>query len=282
MEKWGKAISRERDRRQSRVLAWGMGVLLALAACAPAVVALKLGLPLRPLAGPLVFSCAFAALVWGLRAATAGGVATGWLVCFLLAQSREVWTRFSPLPAREAIPALIALFLLTFAATRFGREKKEARGLAEPRQGRRASQVAANLGVAALFAAAGRYEGCIAALAEAAADTVSSEVGQAVGGRALLITTLRQVPAGTDGGVSGVGTIAGVVAAGVIVGVGRIHHALWPNALLVMAAACLGLLFDSLLGATVERWGWVGNDVVNLASTLFAAAVAEGLKRAMS
>ena len=34
-----------------------------------------------------------------------------------------------------------------------------------------------------------------------------------------------------------------------------------------------GLFFDSLLGATLERRGWIGNNLVNLASTAFAAAL---------
>ena len=42
----------------------------------------------------------------------------------------------------------------------------------------------------------------------------------------------------------------------------------------VFLAACAGLVFDSVLGATVERKGWLGNDLVNFASTVFAAAVA--------
>ncbi|WP_263365208.1 DUF92 domain-containing protein [Edaphobacter bradus] len=280
MEVWNKAIPRARDGRQSAALTWVVGLLLALAAAAPPIAALKLGLPLWSLSGPLLLSSLFAALVWGLRAATPGGTAMGWAVCFLLAQSSEVWTRFSSLPVlRPAFPALIVLFVLTSAATRFGRARKEARGVAEARSGRKASQIAANLGVAALFAAAGRYEGCIAALAEATADTVSSEIGQAVGGRALLITTLKPVPAGTDGGVSMWGTVAGVVAAGAIVAIGAMHHALWPNKAAVMGAACAGLLFDSLLGATVERRGWMGNDLVNFASTLFAALLAQALTR---
>jgi len=277
-EVWRKNISVERDRRQSQVLAWCAGLLLGLAAVAPPIAAWKLGLPLWPLRGPLLFSSVFAAVVWGLRAATPRGVAMGWMVCFILAQSPRVWMRFSSWPERSAaLPALLALFVLTFAATRFGRTKKEARGLAEARRGRNASQIAANLGVAALFAAAGRYEGCIAALAEAAADTVSSEMGQALGGRTVMITTLRPVEGGTDGAVSLAGSLAGVTAAGVVVAIGGMRHALWPNQAAVMAAACAGLFFDSLLGATVERRGWLGNDLVNFASTLFAAALAEVL-----
>jgi uncharacterized membrane protein len=55
--------------------------------------------------------------------------------------------------------------------------------------------------------------------------------------------------------------------------VGALHHALWPAAPLVFAAACAGLFFDSVLGATLERRGWLGNDLVNFCSTLFAAAI---------
>ncbi len=42
----------------------------------------------------------------------------------------------------------------------------------------------------------------------------------------------------------------------------------------VTIAAFLGSLFDSLLGATVEGKGKINNEVVNLLSTLFGAAMA--------
>jgi len=251
------------------------GVLLVLAAAGPPVTALKLGLPLWPLGRPLLISLVFGAVVWALRAATSGGIAVGMLICFLLTQSPQIWTGFSALPiGRPALPALIAVFVISFAATKFGRTKKEARGLAEERRGRQASQIVANLGVAALFAAVGRYEGCTAALAEAAADTASSEIGQAIGGPVKLLTTWKTVPAGTDGGISITGTVAGIAAASITVAIGALHHALWPHAAVVFLSACAGLLFDSLLGATVERRGWIGNDLVNFTSTLFAALLA--------
>jgi uncharacterized protein (TIGR00297 family) len=265
---WRKAIPQERDRRQSQVLTWVMGLALGLAVIIPLVA--RWSIPtFWQLWRPLLLSGLFAALVWRLRAATPGGVAMGCMMCLILARSVD----------GPALPALLALFVLTYAATRFRRAKKEARGLAEARRGRSASQIAANLGVAALFAAVGRYEGCIAALAEATADTVSSEVGQALGGRTVMMTTLRPVESGTDGGVSVAGSLAGIAAAGVIVAIGAMPHALWPNEAAVMIAACAGLFFDSLLGATVERKGWLGNDLVNFASTLFAGVVAEVLAR---
>ena len=278
---WRKTIPVNRNRLQSRLLAGVVGTLLAGAAIAPFAHFERSGHALELVVG-LVLSFGFAALVWILRAATLPAAAMGFLVCFILSQDPVLWTGFSPLPIfHPAIPALLALFVITFGATKYGRTKKEVRGVAEARTGRQASQVIANLGVAALCAALGQYSGCIAALAEATADTVASEMGQAIGGPAWLITKFRRVPVGTDGGISVAGTTAGIVAAGVIVAIGALHHALWPDKVLVFVAACAGLFFDSLLGATVERWGWVGNDVVNFASTLFAAAIAIGLQGTM-
>jgi uncharacterized protein (TIGR00297 family) len=251
---------------QSRALVLVIAPLLLFGAAYPPVHTAILGQPLTPWIAPLLLSLGFAVLVFMLRAATLPASILGFLICLML-------TRPARTPGHNALAALIVLFVLTFLATRFGRSKKEARNLAEKRTGRRASQIAANLAVAAIFAALGWYSACIAALAEAAADTVSSEIGQAVGGPARMVTTWRRVAPGTNGGISVVGTIGGVGAAAVVVAVGALHHALWPDAALVFAAACGGLFFDSVLGATLERRGWLGNDLVNFCSTLFAAAI---------
>lgn len=44
--------------------------------------------------------------------------------------------------------------------------------------------------------------------------------------------------------------------------------------LLGWAGGVFGLFFDSLLGATLERQGWLNNDAVNFLSTLSAAVFA--------
>ena len=98
--------------------------------------------------------------------------------------------------------------------------------MAEDKRGRNAAQVAANLGVAGLAAAVAlgiRLPGTwyavvvIAALAEATADTLASELGEVLGGPPLLITTLRRVAPGTDGAISLAGTVAGTSGAVVVV-----------------------------------------------------------------
>jgi uncharacterized protein (TIGR00297 family) len=270
-----KAIPQDRDEIQSGFLVWAVSTLLILAVIAPAIT-LKLELPLRPLAFPLLFSAGFALLVWLLRAATASASVMGFLICFILAQPPEIWTHHfaytSPRPA--SVASLVGVFVLSFAATKFGRAAKEARGLSESRRGRKASQIVANLGAAGLFVVAGQYVGAIAALAEAAADTVSSEIGQAVGGPTRLLTTLRIVPEGTDGGMSLIGTAAGLAAAAAIIAIGTPGLPLFPGKSIVFVAATAGLFFDSFLGATAERRGWIGNDLVNFASTLVAALIA--------
>jgi uncharacterized protein (TIGR00297 family) len=117
----------------------------------------------------------------------------------------------------------------------------------------------------------------IAALAEAAGDTVSSEIGQWLSPRAYLITDFRPVAAGEHGGVSPGGTLAGLAAAAIVVGLGYgLGLCSRGGAALALAAAVGGNLLDSVLGATLERRGMVTNGIVNFAGTSFAGALALG------
>ncbi|MGC2299732.1 MAG: DUF92 domain-containing protein [Acidobacteriaceae bacterium] len=227
-------------------------------------------------------SAALAILVFLTRAATLGAALTGAIIAAAL---------YLQTPGlRTALWPLLALLVLTFGATRFGRRRKETLGTAEARRGRTASQVAANLGVAALagipFTAAHVFSpvafggraamvAMVAAMAEATADTVSSELGQVLGGEPRLITNLRRVPAGTDGAVSLAGTLFGFLAAAIVVAVAALVRQLPAiDAAIALAAGIAGVFIDSLLGAIPERRGWLNNDAVNALSTLAAAAVA--------
>ncbi len=118
-----------------------------------------------------------------------------------------------------------------------------------------------------------------AALSEAAADTVSSEVGQAYGENARLITTWDSVPAGTNGAVSLIGTLAGVMAAASR-GLSLLsERAASPSNgwRISVGAAILGMVVDSFLGAWLERRRLLNNDSVNFLSTLVAAVTAASL-----
>jgi uncharacterized protein (TIGR00297 family) len=245
-------------------------------------------------------SAIFALAAWRLRAATAMAAACGGLICLLISANLEALPGTSVV--HSGLSPLLLLFAFIFLATRMGRERKASVGLEESRRGRRADQIIANLGVAALFASTtgwyiaercGNWFGSIngegavvrayfaipyipmlAALAEATADTVSSEIGQAFGGTPFMLTTLRRVPPGADGAISLRGTLAGIAAAALIAATGAPALGMSPTECLVaFAAGVAGLFFDSLLGATVERKGWIGNDLVNFTSTAFAAAL---------
>ncbi|MFI5113937.1 MAG: DUF92 domain-containing protein [Terriglobales bacterium] len=213
----------------------------------------------------------FALLARVLRGVSRSGMLAGGCACFLLFSSAG--------PA--AFAALAALFVLTWAATRLGFRRKQELGVAERGDGRNAWQVLANLGVAALasvfFSATGNWAWLVAAsaaLAEAATDTVASEIGQ-THATARLITTWKTVPTGTDGGVTPLGTGAGAFA-GLLVACVSARAGMIPPAQLwiPVAAGFAGMLIDSLLGATVQRRGWLTNEAVNLLSTLTAAGVA--------
>jgi len=231
--------------------------------------------------GAMGISVVLAALVYLTRAATLGAAITGGIftaALYLLTPGLHT-----------ALWPLLALLVLTFGATRFGRRRKEALGTAEARHGRNASQVAANLGAATLsgiplsaihifspasFNARAALVAMVAAMAEATADTVSSELGQVLGGEPRLVTTMRRVPAGTDGAVSLAGTLSGCAAAAVVVLVALAALPLTRvDAAIAVAAGVAGIFIDSLLGAIPERRGWLNNDAVNALSTAAAAAL---------
>jgi uncharacterized protein (TIGR00297 family) len=185
---------------------------------------------------------------------------------------------------------LFAFVLLGSAATRLGLAKKTARGVAERRGGARSWREAlANLLAAAFFAImvitthheAAFLIALVAALAEAAGDTVSSEIGQWMVERAYLITTFKPVRAGEDGGVSLSGTAAGFAASAVIVGLGVGFGLCGPYRIagpaIALGAAFAGNLLDSLLGATLQRRGLVTNGMVNFLGTSVAGGLALGL-----
>ena len=224
----------------------------------------------------LVISLALALLVWLAGAATPLAALTGGVITAVLS--------LAPLSPHSALPPLLALFLLTFSATRFGRAKKQRLGVGEDGRGRNAAQVAANLGIAGLAAATalghllpGAWCAVVvvASLAEATADTVASELGEVLGGEPLLLTTGRRVAPGSNGAVSVAGTVVGTSGAVVVVLVAVFTLGLSPHGALSAGVGAIGGLFvDSLLGATAERRGWLNNDAVNFVSTVAASVIA--------
>jgi uncharacterized protein (TIGR00297 family) len=158
--------------------------------------------------------------------------------------------------------------------------------LLSKRPTRNEQQVLANGGVAALAALGGYWAAFAGSLAAATADTWATEIGRRSRTPPVLITTGTSVPTGTDGGITFLGTAGGIAGAGFIAVLAwfveprgmspGVAHPGWVAAS-VGLAGLIGMLLDSLLGATVQgAWRWLDNDAVNLAATISGAAVAVG------
>lgn len=225
-----------------------------------------------PLAGnrfltAVAITAGFALLAWFAGGVNVSGAFAGSAVGFIMAV-RDL----------RLFVALLVVFAVTLLATRIGYARKQQLRAAEPPGGRTAAQAMANLGVAALVAAiggAGWPVLALAALAEASADTASSEIGMAFPGRTVLITTFKPVPAGTDGGISSRGMLGALIGALAVA-----VAALWTDlvslydAAFIATAGFLGVQVDSLLGAVLERRGRLNNDLVNLLSTAATVGIA--------
>ncbi|WP_027269330.1 TIGR00297 family protein [Leptolyngbya sp. PCC 6406] len=184
---------------------------------------------------------------------------------------------------------VMVYFLTGSSVTRIGMAQKEAAGIAEKRSGARGpenvwgSALVGTLCAVGVGILAGREEmtavvslltlAYVASFSTKLSDTTASEVGKVYGKRTFLITTLQPVPPGTEGAVSLEGTLAGIVGSAVIA------LAAWGLGLIspVGIALCLGAAFiatnlESVIGATLQtRWGWLTNELVNIANTAIGA-----------
>jgi uncharacterized protein (TIGR00297 family) len=215
----------------------------------------------------LAITAGFALLAWLAGGVSLSGALAGSAVAFIMAV-RDL----------RMFLALIVVFAITLAATRVGYARKQQLRTAEPAGGRTAAQAMANLGIAALVVAIAPATWptfALAALAEAAGDTSSSEIGMAFPGKTLLITNFKPAPPGTDGGISLFGTIAACAGALAIAATALLAGVITPKqAAIITLAGFLGTFVDSFLGSLFERRGWLNNDLVNLLSTGAAVAVA--------
>ena len=181
---------------------------------------------------------------------------------------------------------LIVFTLLGFAATLVGLSKKKEKGLQEGTHGERTYKNV--LGVAlpsCLFAIINLITqdsyyylmmiGYISTIAVAAADTSASELGTK-DPRVYLITTLKRVEPGTDGGISPFGTLVSLVASIVVSFIGWvvINGSLDDIFILIpMAAGFIGCMLDSVVGATLESWGYVNKYGNNCLTGIAGAAI---------
>lgn len=196
---------------------------------------------------------------------------------------------------------LIVSFLAVSAvATRYRYDDKRRRGTAEKRGGVRGiPNVLANGLVPTLVAVASPLIAArwgqdaanlafAASIAVAAADTFASEIGS-LSDRVYMITSLKRVPPGTDGGVSPLGQGAALLGAGVTAVLAlallwllqplaypgpSLATSGWEALAVPIVVGFLGCQVDSVLGGTLELKGLVNKEEVNIVAITVGAVMA--------
>ncbi len=179
---------------------------------------------------------------------------------------------------------LFTFFTLGSWASKHKYTWKSSHGVAQENKGRRSSKHAiAKGGVGLVMAVMALLTDTpelfaiafVAAFATATFDTVSSELGQVYGKRPILITTMKTVPAGTDGAISIEGTVLGILSAAFVGAEAYFLRLISLQSIaIVVIAAFAGTTVESFLGATVERRKWVDNEVVNFVNISTGAGTA--------
>ncbi|MDG6251582.1 TIGR00297 family protein [Methanocalculus sp.] len=218
----------------------------------------------------LLFLAAAIALVFGyssfrVGAADLSGLFSGALIGVLLIVFADVrW-----------FLVMLAFFIIGSASTRFQYARKKAMGVEQERGGARGYKNAfsnglVGTGAAVIFGLTGDPLWAalfVGSIATATADTVASEIG-VTGGRPYMITTLKQVPEGTNGGVTVKGEAASLLGSLIIAAIALgLQMIPLPVFFICILAGFLGTNIDSVIGATLENRGIIGNAGTNLLAT---------------
>jgi uncharacterized protein (TIGR00297 family) len=240
-------------------------------------------------------SASVAWIAWRAGTLTVSGTAAAWIIGTIILFGAG-WSGGAVLAA-----FFVSSNLISRLSSRRSAPAIDAKG-----DRRDAWQVCANGGPAALLAILGpepeaRIWLVTASLAAAASDTWATSFGAWSRTPPRLLLSRRRVPAGTSGGITWVGSLGGLAGAALVAGSGALaggHLSLFFPGTLI---GFLGMLFDSLLGGTVQGqfwcsrcevpsewklhrcggrtawkggWSWMNNDVVNLLSTGLAGCLA--------
>jgi len=234
----------------------------------------------------LVFALAFALLLGYLayvaKIADISGLLSATLVGVLIIAFTNVWWFL----------LLLTFYLLGGGFTKYKYEYKKSLGIAQGKGGARGYR---NVFSNSIFAIAASI--CytifpqesylflyiyLGSVATATGDTLASEVGTTYKGNPRMITTLKKVEPGTDGGISTLGETASLLGSLVIaifavlfgvIAVDPIRLCL-IGMTIVVVSGFVGTNIDSLLGATLQQRGILSNNGVNVVSTLAGGLVA--------
>ncbi len=180
---------------------------------------------------------------------------------------------------------MLTFFILGSVATKYKYGYKKKLGIEQGQGGARGYRNVFANGIAASAAAVlygvfvrpefiVLYVGCVAT---AAADTLASEIG-VTGGIPYMITTFTKVPVGTNGGVTLTGEFVAILG-GLAVSLAALGLQIITPEMVVLCtvAGFVGTNIDSVVGATLENNGYIGNAGTNLIATIGGGIVAVGM-----
>jgi uncharacterized protein (TIGR00297 family) len=171
---------------------------------------------------------------------------------------------------------MLTFFILGSSATKYKYEYKKRIGVEQGKSGARGYRNVFANGIIAAAAAVlfgvfqqplfvVMYVGCVAT---AAADTLASEIG-VTGGIPRLITTFRKVPIGTNGGITLIGEMVALIGGFIVSVVAMLLNVITPQMMVICTiTGFVGTNIDSVIGATLENKGFLGNAGTNLLATL--------------
>jgi len=171
---------------------------------------------------------------------------------------------------------MLTFFILGSAATKYKFEYKKRICVEQGKGGARGYRNVFSNGIVAASAAVlfGVFQQpvfvvmYVGSVATAAGDTLASEIG-VTGGIPRMITTLRQVPVGTNGGITLTGETVALFGSFVVSGVALLLQVITPQMMAICTlAGFVGTNIDSVIGATIENRGFLGNAGTNLFATL--------------
>ncbi|MEK6478749.1 DUF92 domain-containing protein [Catalinimonas sp. 4WD22] len=206
-----------------------------------------------------------------IRGAIVGGVIT--LI---------LWTAFGLIGVAD----IATFFLFGTAASMWKNHDKKRNKLEEKNEGKRDfTNVLGNAGVAGLIATLALIipelsdlllAMATASFASALSDTFSSELGNVYGTSFINILSFRKGVRGEDGVISWEGSMYGMLGSLIIALLYFIFQQDMSYTVIIFFSGIFGNLTDSLLGAGLQRKGWLNNHSVNFLSVLLAALFALG------
>ena len=178
------------------------------------------------------------------------------------------------------IGLIFIFFVLGSLVSYYKKSEKQKLGLEQENKGKRSYVHAiSNAGVAGFLGffawifpeKAFLCQVCMcASMCCALSDTFSSELGNIFGKRYFNILNFRADKRGNDGAISVEGTLFGVLGA-LLMTIYSMFAFGFSSGFWIFLAGFLGNLMDSILGASLQKKGYLNNHSVNFFSTLFAA-----------